>query len=138
MGNKKRIWAWLPPSLHTVFSLKCREEDLSESELVGKALIAYLTKDVTDESLLIAKLTALEKQMRCLDKKVDVGQKLDLEWYQHYFMFTPDIGETERLIKHKQALDKTLRFLTAFRKHCKGMPAFLESVLGEMLEGESG
>ena len=107
-----------------------------KSEIITKALTMYLTKDVTDENLLIAKMSEVIRSVQNVSKRLEVGQKLDLEWLQYFFLFSPDLpkDEKERNLVHQRAAKRTGEFLLSFRRRMKMMPQFLESIFGTMLE----
>jgi hypothetical protein len=134
--RKVRIWAYTTPSMKELLEQRAKEERNSESEIVTKALIMYLTKDVTDESELIAKMSEVIRVVQNLSKRLEVGQKLDLEWLQYFFLYSPELpkDEKERNLVHKRAAKRTGDFLLSFRQRMKMMPRFLESIFGMMLE----
>jgi hypothetical protein len=73
-----------------------------------------------------------------MNTKLDTGQKLDLEFYQYFFMFSPDFPDNE---KEKQRVfnkgtSRTRSFLSGFRQREKQMPRLLEAIFGMMLEEE--
>lgn len=96
-----------------------------------KAVELYLTKDTTDESLLIAKMSETQRIVQMLDKKIDAEQKLNMEWYQYFFMFQPEMPENEddaRML-YKRAAEKTERMLERFQKRLPRLPAFSEAAV---------
>jgi carboxylesterase type B len=136
--KKIRSWTYIPPSLKELLTQRAKDEHNSESEIIEKALTMYLTKDVTDESLLIAKMTEIIRQLRYLDRKVDVGQKLQADWYQYFFLFSPELphDEQERKARLRRAGERTQDFLSSFKRRISRMPALIEAIFGDMLEEE--
>jgi hypothetical protein len=136
--RKIRAWAYISPRIKELLNLRSRDEHDSESEIITKALTMYLTKDVTDENLLIAKMSELERTVINLDRKTEVGQKLLLEYFQYYFMSVPEYPADKAALDRLQsrAAERTTELLTLFRKREKHMPRFLESLLGSLLEEE--
>jgi hypothetical protein len=134
--HKVRAWAYLSPPVKEILSQKAREEQTSESDIISNALSVYLTKDIVPENLLMAQLQELKRQIETLGKSLDLQQKLDLEWYQFNFLSLPELpaDEKERAVRYKRAAARFQQFLTAFRRRSKTMPAFVESIFGEMLE----
>jgi hypothetical protein len=112
------------------------DEKLSESALICKALTLYLTKDIEDESLLIAKMTELQRQTGYIEKKVDLGQKLELQWMQFLLCFQPELpsDQKSRLLLLRRGNERFNRFLTMFKDRAKSLPSMLESILADMLE----
>jgi len=137
--KKVRIWAYTTSAMKELLEQRAKDEGNSESEIVAKALIMYLTKDITDESELIAKMSEVIRVVENLSKRVEVGQKLDLEWYQYFFAFSPELpkDEKERNLVQERAAKRTGEFLLSFRRRMKLMPQFLESIFGMMLEEEA-
>jgi seryl-tRNA synthetase len=135
-GRKVRAWTYLSPPVKEILSQKAREEHTSESDLISSALAVYLTKDIVPENLLMAQLQELKRQIESLSKTLELQQKLDLEWYQFNFLSLPELpaGENERNIRYNRAASRFRGFLSAFRRRSKTMPAFTESIFGEMLE----
>jgi hypothetical protein len=134
--KKIRIWAYITPSVKEILAQRARDEHNSESETVTKALTMYLTRDVTDESELVAKMSEIIRQTVKMRTMLEAGQKLDLEWYQYFFMFTPELpaNEKERKILLEKAAKRTHDFLANFRRRIKMLPHFLETIFGSMLE----
>jgi hypothetical protein len=134
--NRVRAWTYLSPPVKEILVQKAREEHSSESEIIAGALSVYLTKDIVPENLVMAQLQELKRQVESLTKTMDLQQKLDLEWYQYNFLSIPELpaDEKERTIRYKRAASRFQNFLTAFRRRSKNMPAFMESIFGEMLE----
>jgi hypothetical protein len=113
-------------------------EGLSKNALVIKALELYLTKDITDESLLIAKMSDIQRVIRLVEKKMDISQKLDIDFYQHFFLFQPDMpgSKAEAALLYKRAAEKTDRMINGFRERLSRAPALIESLLADFLEEE--
>jgi seryl-tRNA synthetase len=134
--HKVRAWTYLSPPVKEILTQRAREEHTSESDLIAGALSVYLTKDIVPENLLMAQLQELKRQIESLAKTLDLQQKLDLEWYQFNFLLLPELpaNENERTIRYKRAAGRFQSFLTAFRRRSKALPAFMESIFGEMLE----
>jgi hypothetical protein len=134
--RKVRAWTYLSPPVKEILSQKAREEHTSESDIISNALSVYLTKDIVPESLVMAQLQELKRQIESLGKTLDLQQKLDLEWYQFNFLSLPELplNEKERAVRYKRASDRFRQFLVAFRRRSKTTPAFMESIFGELLE----
>jgi hypothetical protein len=134
--NRVRAWTYLSPPVKEILVQKAREEHTSESEIIASALSVYLTKDIVPENLVMAQLQELKRQVESLCKTQELQQKLDLEWYQYNLLSLPELpaDEKERNIRFKRAAGRFQGFLTAFRRRSKTMPAFIESIFGEMLE----
>jgi hypothetical protein len=138
-GGRVRVWASVPRPVKELLSQRARDERNRESEIIAKALSAYLTRDVTDESLLIAKMSEIVRVVQNLQTKLDTGQKLDLEFYQYFFMFAPDFpgDEKEKRRVFNKGASRTQGFLSGFRQREKQMPRLLEAIFGMMLEEKS-
>jgi hypothetical protein len=134
--RKVRTWAYINPPIKELLIQRAKDEKNSESEIITKALTMYLTKDVTDESELIAKMSEVIRVLQNLSTRIEVGQKLDLEWYHYSLMFTPELpkDEKERNLIQGRAAKRAGEFLLSFRHRMKMMPQFLESIFGVMLE----
>lgn len=135
---KIRAWAYISPQIKDLLTQRSKDEHNSESEIITKALTMYLTKDVTDESELIAKMTEIIRVIQNLETTLEVGQKLDLEWLQYSLMFTPELpkDEKEQKLVLERAAKRTEQFLLSFRQRVKLMPRFLEGIFGVLLEEE--
>jgi hypothetical protein len=135
-GKKIRAWTYLSPPVKEILSQRAKEEHTSESEVISGALAVYLTKDIVPENHVMAQMQELKRQVESLTKTLDLQQKLDLEWYQFNLLLLPELpaDEKERALRFKRAADRFQRFLSAFRRRSKTMPAFIESIFGEMLE----
>ena len=76
----------LTDEMRKLLAQKAKDEGISSNAVIQKAVSLYLTKDTMDESLLIAKMTDVQRQIARLKHEFDVKQKLDLEWYQYFFL----------------------------------------------------
>jgi hypothetical protein len=115
---------------------RAREEGLSHNALITKALTLYLTRDIEDESLLIAKMTETQRQLEFLQKKLDLGQKKDMQWEIFLLALQPELpaDPAARDIRIKRANQRYVQFLTQFRNRSRQLPSLLESVLGDLGE----
>jgi hypothetical protein len=125
-------------SLKDLIEQRARDEHLTGTKLALKAITLYLTKDIEDESLVIAKMTELQRQVGYLEKKIDIAQKKDIQWEQFLLTLQPELPQdpATRDVKIKRASQRYLQFLTQFRDRSKALPSMLESVLGDMRERE--
>ena len=137
-GARVRVWASIPQPMKELLARRARDERNRESEIITKAITMYLTKDVTDESLLIAKMSEIIRVVQNMNTKLDTGQKLDLEFFQYFFMFAPDFpgDEKEKQRVFNKGAGRTQSFLSGFRQREKQMPRLLEAIFGMMLEEE--
>jgi hypothetical protein len=137
--EKKRLVLRIPASLMDLLVRRSRDEGISRNELVINILALYFEKDITDESLLIAKLSDLQRSVQLLDRKVDVAQKLQLEWFQHYFLSAPPLpsNDKEAALLFRAAAERTDAFLSNFRRRLPKLPALLESLLADFLEEDA-
>jgi hypothetical protein len=83
-SDKKRIKvsARFDPHMKEVLTQRAKDEGPTENAVITKAVTAYLTKDVVEESLLIAKMSEIIRLTLKLTKAVEVKQKLDLDFMQ--------------------------------------------------------
>jgi hypothetical protein len=134
--KNNRLWARVPPALMEKAEEQAKADGISRNELVNKALALYLTKDISDESLFIAKMSEMQRIIQLLDRKIDIAQKLQLEWYQYFFMWQPDMPQDRDGASplYKKAAEKTDAFLNRFRNRLPMLPALLEALLADMLE----
>lgn len=124
--------------IKSLINQRSKEEGISENAIVTKAITLYLTKDTMDESLLIAKLTDITRKIDYLQKRIEVQEKLNLEWYQYFFLFSPELPKDPEELKvlTKKANNNVQMFLTNFRNHIKKIKPLIESLFGDMLEEE--
>jgi hypothetical protein len=135
-AGKKRVWVYAGEELYELLENRARDEHATKADIISKALTMYLTKDITDESLLIAKMSEIIRVVGNLATRLEVSQKLDLEWQHYTLMFTPELpnDETERNLVQERAAKRAGDFLLAFRRRMKMTPKFLETIFGVMLE----
>lgn len=117
---------------------KAKDEGISSNAVIQKALSLYLTKDTMDESLLIAKMTDVQRQIARLKHEFDVKQKLDLEWYQYFFLFAPPIPQKEVALRMQKANNDVQAFLQNFKHRAASIKPLIETIFGDMLEEEAG
>jgi hypothetical protein len=129
----------LPSALAKELEARAKEEETSGNEIVNKALAFYFERDVADESLLIAKMSDVQRLLQTLDRRVDVAQKLQLEWYQQCLMFAPSLPQDkkEAALLYKTAAQRAEAFLSNFRRRLPNLPALLETLLADFLEEDS-
>jgi hypothetical protein len=144
MNQKERTktiqaWCRITPDIELQLKLKADEERVSTSEIIRRAVVLYLTKDITDESLLIAKMTDVQRRIDGLEKKTELSQKMSIEYLQYFFMFSQELPNDAKEVSRLavRARQRTDVFLNSFRRRLKNMPAFLETILGDMLEEEA-
>ena len=77
--------------IKALMNQKAYDEGISVNAIAQKAVALYLTKDTMDESLLIAKMSDIQRQIARIIHEINLKQKLDLEWYQYFFLFAPPI-----------------------------------------------
>jgi hypothetical protein len=132
--------SYMPPRINELLHQRAVEEHVSESALIRKAVTLYLTKDIEDESLLIAKMTELQRQTGFIEKKLDLGQKLELQWMQFLLCFQPELpsDKKSRLLLLQRGSERFNRFLAMFKDRVKSLPSLLESLLADMLEEDAG
>jgi hypothetical protein len=135
-AKKVRVWGYVSPEVEELIAQRAKDEGNAKSDIVAKALAMYLTKDITDESLLIAKMSEIARVIQNLSTRLEAGQKLDLEWYHYNFMFLPELpkDEKEQNLIQRRAAKRAGDFLLAFRRRMKMTPQFLETIFGVMLE----
>jgi hypothetical protein len=135
-AKKVRVWGYVSPEMEELTAQRARDEGNTKSDIVAKALTMYLTKDIADESLLIAKMSEVARVVQNLSVRLEAGQKLDLEWYHYNFMFLPELpkDEKEQNLVQRRAAKRAGDFLLAFRRRMKLTPQFLETIFGVMLE----
>ena len=128
-GARVRVWASIPQPMKELLARRARDERNRESEIITKAITMYLTKDVTDESLLIAKMSEIIRVVQNMNTKLDTGQKLDLEFFQYFFMFAPDFpgDEKEKQRVFNRGASRTQSYLSGFRQREKQMPRWVGS-----------
>lgn len=117
---------------------KAKDEGISSNAVIQKALSLYLTKDTMDESLLIAKMTDIQRQIARLKHEFEVKQKLDLEWYQYFFLFAPPIPQEEVALRMQKANKDVQAFLQNFKHRAASIKPLIETIFGDMLEEEAG
>jgi hypothetical protein len=134
--GKSQFHFLLPCDIKEQLVLKAKEEGVSISELAVKALTMYLTKDIMDESLVLASLSDNKRKIDYVDKKLELLAKLHYSWYQWFFLYSPELpdNEKERKLKMASGNKRTVSFIKNFRANLKHMPSFLESLLGDIKE----
>jgi hypothetical protein len=134
--TKEQLWARVSPALMKRLEMRAEVENLSKNELINKALSLYLTKDLTDESLIMAKLTEMQRVIMFLEKRVDLGQRMQMEWQQYSLMFQPElpVDKQEFALTARRAAERNDEFLDKFRRRLKDSPAMLEALLADFLE----
>jgi hypothetical protein len=137
-AKKVRVWGYVSPEMEELVTQRAKDEGNAKSDIVAKALTMYLTKDIADESLLIAKMSEVARVVQNLSVRLEAGQKLDLEWLHYNYMFLPELpkDEKEQNLIQRRAAKRMGDFLLAFRRRMKMTPQFLETIFGVMLEDD--
>jgi hypothetical protein len=122
--------------LANLLKQRALDEGLSHNKLVTKALTLYLTKDIEDESLLIAKMTEMQRQLEFLQKKTDLSQKKDIQWEIFLLALQPELpaDAAARDLKIKRANQRYTQFLSQFKARSRQIPSMIETILGDMAE----
>ena len=124
--------------MKNLLSQRAKDEGISSNAVIQKAISLYLTKDTMDESLVIAKMTDVQRQIARLKHEIDVKQKLDLEWYQYFFLFAPPIPQEEVGLRMQKANRDVQAFLQNFKHRAASIKPLIETIFGDMLEEEAG
>jgi hypothetical protein len=126
------------PSARDLLTQRAHDEGATETAVINNALTLYLTREITDESLLIAKMTDLSRHVEYIDKKIEAMQRLSLEWYQFSLMFMPEIpkDKNEITVLSDKSSKNLNKIITKFKHDFKKDKRFFESLLGDMLEEE--
>jgi hypothetical protein len=126
--------------LRNLLKQRALDEGVSINKLITKALTLYLTKDIEDESLMIAKLTEVQRHIEFIEKKVDLSQKKDIQWEQFLLALLPELpaDSAVRNLKIKRSNERYVQFLTQFRTRARALPSLFETILGDMLEKKAG
>ncbi len=128
----------LTAEMRKLLSQRANDEGISSNAVIQKAISLYLTKDTMDESLLVAKMTDVQRQIARIKHEIDVKQKLDLEWYQYFFLFAPPIPKDEVGLRMQKANKDVQAFLQNFKRRVTSIKPLIETIFGDMLEEEAG
>ena len=120
--------------IKALMNQKAYDEGISVNALAQKAVALYLTKDTMDESLLIAKMSDIQRQIARIIHEINLKQKLDLEWYQYFFLFAPPIPPDEVGVRLQKANKDVQAFLQNFKHRAASIKPLMETVFGDMLE----
>ncbi len=123
-----------------LLSQRAVDEGISMNEVLNKAAVMYLTKDTTETSLLIAKLSDIQNSLGKMRRRDDLREKFELDVYQFLFTVMPEIPEESKagiavLERGKQRFGS---FLKGFRNRVRLLKPVMETVFGDMLEEEAG
>jgi hypothetical protein len=137
---KEQLHLRLSAALTRRLEERARACGLSKNELINEALALYLTQDLTDESLMIAKETETQRVLGLLEKKLDLFMKLTLDWNQHLLSLLPEApaDARTRAALAKRAAERNDEFLRGFQRRLPRLPALLEALLADFLETEGG
>jgi hypothetical protein len=135
-NNRYRFLLIIDTHLRNLLKQRALDESLSINKLIIKALTLYLTKDIEDESLMIAKLTEVQRQVEYIEKKIDLSQKKDMQWEQFLLTLQPElpVDSTTRNLKIKRSNERYINFLTQFRNRIKVIPSLFETIQGDLQE----
>lgn len=120
-----------------LLALRATEDGVSVNAVINKAVTVYLTKDTTDESLIMAKLSDIQRQIGRLKNRTDVREKLLLEFFQYFFLFAPPLPQEELPVRMKKANQDVQGFLLNFRHRAAAIKPLIETIFGDMLEEDA-
>jgi hypothetical protein len=125
-----------PTELKRQIKNYAEEENISETAVITLALQKFFTSDISDESLLIAKMSSADSKLHKLTAKIDLGHKLMMDFFQYNFIFFPPLPEdTKQLkIKYAAAAQGFRQFMLMLRRRLKTMPSLEETIFGDMAE----
>jgi hypothetical protein len=136
--KSEKLQIYIDPELRGLLLRRAKDENISASKLAVRAIALYLTKDIEDESLLIAKMTELQRAVGYIDRKIDIAQKKDMQWEQYLLAFQPELpaDKETRESKIKRAGTRYARFICQFRDKAKALPSLMEAVTAGLNEGK--
>lgn len=119
--------------LNDLVMKKAKELEMSKNEICIIALQEYLTRDITDESLLLAKLSDMQRTVRMTDNKIEVWGKMFMYYLRYFFLFSPEYPEDREIFSKalKNAEKRTQGFLRRQKEFMKESPRFLEMLLAD-------
>ena len=128
------------PRVRELLSQRAADDGISMNEVMNKAVVMYLTKDTTEESLLIAKLSDIQNSLGRMKRRDDLREKFELDVYQFLFTVSPELPEESKagiavLERGKRRFEG---FLKGFRHRVSILKPVMETVFGDMLEEDAG
>lgn len=136
----KQFHVRINSSTKDLLEQRAKDEHISQGDVLNKALVMYLTKDIMDESLLIAKMTEILRQVGYIQKRIEIQEKLTLEFYQYFFLFSPTLpsDKNELAALSSKANSDVQQFLFKFKKRVEKIKPLIETIFGDMLEEDTG
>jgi predicted transcriptional regulator len=110
-------------------------ENIKPSAVMQMAVSLFLSRDIEDESLLIAKMSAIDERLTKFADTADLAYQYIMDFFQYNFLFFPPLPEDTRTLKIRFAggAMEYKKFLTMFRRRLATMPKLQEAILGDML-----
>ena len=113
------------------------ENNMSENKVFETALKLYYTQEIMDEHIVLARINALERQLRHTDKKLETFSNL-MYFLVPYFLATqPDLpkNKDEATLVLNKGTNKMVNLVSQFRKYCRTEKiGFMQSVWGDFQE----
>lgn len=113
------------------------ESGVTNTDAVINAILFKYNNEVTDEHILLGRMTQMQKKMDYLDKKVETFTSLIYYLIPYFLAVQPDLPKDrqESAIQLDKATQKMKNIVMNFRKYLKTEKiSFVQSVFGDSQE----
>jgi len=134
LGIKKMIY--LTAEISEDMRLFCKENGIkSESELVRQAIVAYIDKDYSDNTLKLSGIKNIKELLSQIHDMLSVFFNYQNLMHLNLLAYHPEIAGELKDAAYRSAQSRLDKFNESFRKHLQEEPPFFEYLLHEYVTG---
>jgi hypothetical protein len=114
----------------------CRENGIkSESELVRQAVVSYIDKDYSDNTLKLSGIKNIKDSLSQIHDMLSVFFNYQNMMHLNLLAYRPEIADTLKKAANISAQSRLDKFNEFFRNHLKEEPPFFEALLHKFVTG---
>jgi 2-oxo-4-hydroxy-4-carboxy--5-ureidoimidazoline (OHCU) decarboxylase len=114
----------------------CRENGIkSESELVRQAVVSYIDKDYSDNTLKLSGIKNIKESLSQIHDMLSVFFNYQNMMHLNLLAYHPEIADTLKKAANISAQSRLDKFNEFFRNHLKEEPPFFEALLHKFVTG---
>jgi len=134
LGKKKIVY--LTTEVAEDMHVYCRDNGIkSESELVRQAIIAYIDKDYSDNTLKLSGIKNIKEAVSQIHDMLSVLFNYLNMMHLNLLAYHPEISDPLKDAAFKSSRNRLDKFNESFRSHLKENPPFFEALLHKYVTG---
>ena len=132
----KKILVSLTAQQTKDIKLFCREYGIkSENELIRQAVVAYIDRDSSDNTLKLSSLKSVKDSLSQIQDTLSINFSYMHQMHGNIMAYHPEITDGLKEAAYSSSQQRLERFFVVFQEHLKDDPAFFEKLLHKYVTG---